>query len=370
MPSARYVPAVVALTVLAGGFHFPTARADDPPPIRPQAVVNLTFNEASGDALDSATAGAVPDKGVLVNGTARIKSPFWGQSGKQAIVLDAGSRQYVQIADGADVDRPEAVSFSLFFANLHAAGDGGFHGIVAKRDDARQITNYGINYSNTGDAFQLYINDGAGFKSAVYSLSAAVGRRRPVYITAVLQVGDAPAPDADEDKDDVLLRFYANGHPIKPKSASGGMVVDNDVWLTDVKVANLVNDVPLLLGASTAAIEHTTCMIDEFSLFPRALSHEEVARLFKEVAGPITEQQLADDAKAPPAGPEIAGLSLLGLTRGHTTILAISGSNLLPEPALVSTAPIEKQTLRPGATAEKIEFEITVPATAPAGHFP
>src|SRR5205823_4368766 len=104
------------------------------------------------------------------------------------------ARQFVQIADSPDVDRPDAVTFSLLFVNLHPAADAAFHGVLAKRDDAKQITNYGINYSQNGDAFQLYLNDGTGFKSAVYSLNTSIGRRRPVFITAVLQVGDAPAP--------------------------------------------------------------------------------------------------------------------------------------------------------------------------------
>ncbi len=352
------------------GLVIQSVRADEPATVRPQAVVNLTFDEATGDALDSAAAGTAKDTAAFVAGATRVKSPFWGQSGKQAVVLDAAAKQFLQVADSPDVDRPEAVSFSMFVVNLHPASDTAYRGLVAKRDDAKQITNYGINFANNTDTFQVYLNDGAGFKIANYSVNAAVGHRRPVFITAVFQVGDAPAPDADEDKDDVLIRFYANGQPVKPKGATGGIVVENDVWLTDVKVANLVNDAPLTLGASTPGIEHASCVIDEFSLFAKALSHDEVARLFTEVAGPNVATQIADEAKPLPAGPEIASLSLYGLTRGQTMVLAITGTNLLPEPVLVSSAPIEKQVLRPGATPERIEFEITVPATAPAGHFP
>jgi anti-sigma regulatory factor (Ser/Thr protein kinase) len=136
------------------------------------------------------------------------------------------------------------------------------------------------------------------------------------------------------------------------------------------KVGNLLNDAPLTLGASTPAAEFTSCIIDEFSLFARALSNEEVAKLFLEVAGPNAAAQIADEGKPVSAAPEIATISLNGLTRGHATVLAISGTNLLPEPLLVSSAPIEKLTLRPGATPERIEIEVSVPATAPAGHFP
>src|SRR5579872_1731990 len=366
--------AVIAAVMASVGLTLADRRAataDEPAAIRSQAVVNLTFDEASGDALDSAAAGAAKDNGGLQNGAVRMKSPFWGQSGKQAIVLDAGAKQFVQVADSPDVDRPEAVSVSLLFVNLIPNGTaGGFHGIVAKRDEAKQITNYGINYAANLDTLQAYVNDGGGYKVATFSLGGAVGYRRPVFITAVFQVGDAPAPDADEDKDDVLIRLYANGQPVKPKGSIGGTVADNDVWLTDVKVANLLNDTPLTLGASSPTTEFASCVIDEFSLFPRALTNDEVVQLFAEVAGPDALAHVADEAKPVAAGPEIANLSLMGLTRGQTTVLSISGTNLLPDPVVVSSAAIEKQVLRPGATAEKIEVELTVPATASAGHFP
>ncbi|HEY2253893.1 MAG TPA: hypothetical protein VGH74_22615 [Planctomycetaceae bacterium] len=345
------------------------ARADEPS-VRSQAIVNLTFDEPTGDALDSASVGAAKDNAAFVNGARRVKSPFWGQSGKQAVILDAAAKQFLQIADSPDVDRPDAVSLSMFFVNLHPASDTAARGLLGKRDDGKPMTNYGINFVDKTDVFQVYLNDGTGYKIASFSLNAAIGHRKPVFITAVFQVGDAPAPDADEDKDDVLVRFYSNGHPVKPKGATGGTVVENDVWLIDVKVGNLVNDVPLILCASTPGIEHASCVIDEFSLFSKALSHDEVSKLFVEVAGANVAAQIAEESKPLPAGPEISSLSLSGITRGQTSILTVTGTNLLPEPVLVSAAPIEKQALRPGATAERIEFDVTVPATAPAGHFP
>ena len=81
--------------------------ADDATPVRSQAVVNLSFDEASGDALDSATAGAARETGLLQNGAHRVKSPFWGQSGRQGLALDGASRQFVQVADSPDLDRPD-----------------------------------------------------------------------------------------------------------------------------------------------------------------------------------------------------------------------------------------------------------------------
>ena len=266
-PIAAFAAAILTAFV---EFAVSAAAADDVPAVRSQAVVNLTFDEASGQALDSAAVGAAKDNGLLQNGILRVKSPFWNQSVGKALVLDAASRQFVQIADSPDVDRADAVSFGMFFVNQHPATDTAFHGVVAKRDDSKQITNYGINYAANIDTLQHYINDGCGYKTWTYSMNAVVGHRRPAYLTAVFEVGDAPPPDADEDKDDVLLRLYINGQPVKPKGRSCGTVLVNDVWLTDVKVANLLNDTPLTLGSSSPTSEYTSCLIDEFSLFAKA----------------------------------------------------------------------------------------------------
>src|SRR5262249_41051239 len=51
-----------------------SAIADEPALVRNQAVINLTFDEASGDALDSAAMGSTKDNAVSVNGAARVKS--------------------------------------------------------------------------------------------------------------------------------------------------------------------------------------------------------------------------------------------------------------------------------------------------------
>ncbi|MBS0265118.1 MAG: hypothetical protein JSS02_24515 [Planctomycetes bacterium] len=347
-----------------------TIRAEEPTSIRALAAVDLTFDEPGGTALDTAQAGAGPDSARFLNGAGRVRSTFPGQTGKWAVSLDAATRQYLEIPDSRDLDRPDAVTFALFFVNLQPTNDPGYRGILAKRDDARQITNYGINFSQTGDLLQVYLNTGSGYKSAVYSLNGTIGRRRPVFITASFQVGDAPAPDQDGKPDDLRIRFYVNGQPVKPKSVSGGIVVDNDAWLTDIQGTQLLNDVPLILGASSAAIEHTSCQIDEFLLFTQALSSADVARLYAEVAGPPAASAAPEDQKPVAAGPEITSLSLQGLTRGQPTMITVTGTNLLPDPVVVTTAPLEKQGVRPGATAEHVEFEITASLQAPAGHYP
>jgi hypothetical protein len=365
MQVSQTVWPVMALLLL-GALPASTIRAEG---VRSQAIANLTFDEASGNPLDSATAGAVRDNATLVNNPPRIRSHFPGQHGQQALLLDAGAKQFVQIADSADLDRPDAVSVSLFVANLQPVADGAYHGLFAKRDDAKtKSVNYGINFNSKDDSFQLYVNDGTGFKSAGYSARGSLGTRRPVYITAVFQAGDAPAPDADNDSDDLLVRFFANGRPVTPRSVTGGIVVGGDVWITDLKIAGLLNDLPVTLGASSPASEFTSCVIDEFSLFAKALTADEAAALFTEVALP----GIAADTAAPPAttAPEIRDLSLRGLQAGQTTLLTVTGSHLQPAPQLVLPLPTERITLRPGGSSERVEFEVAVPLTAAVGHYP
>jgi hypothetical protein len=373
MPDRVKIPpcplaAAILLPVLLGGLLTGALRADN---IRGQAVVNLTFDEAAGAVLDSATAGASKDNGALVNNPPRIGSAFPGQSGRQALVLDASSKQFVQIADSADLDRPDAVSVGLYFVNLHSAADEPFHGIFAKRDDTTaKNANYGINYSVKNDAFQVYVNDGSGAKTATYGVQGTVGSRRPAYITAVFQIGDAPTPDADEEKDDLLIRFFVNGAAVAAKGATGGAIAGTDVWLTDVKAATLVNDAPLTLGSSTPALEHTRCVIDEFSLFAKALSAEEAAALFAEVAGPNARTEFVTIELPVPAPPQIRELSLYGLQSGQTSVLAVTGANLQPTPQLVLPFATDRVVARPGATSERVEFEVPLPAGIAAGHYP
>ena len=90
MPFDRQSPITrIAAVFLAAGFAVagrPARGADEAAPVRSQAVVNLSFDEAAGDALDTAGAGAVKDIGTLQNGAQRVRNhcvarppcPPWG----------------------------------------------------------------------------------------------------------------------------------------------------------------------------------------------------------------------------------------------------------------------------------------------------
>lgn len=334
--------------------------------VRSQAVVQLSFDEPNGAALDSAVAGSAKDYGTLAGNPVRVSSPYWGHKGKQALQLDAAAKQYVQIADSADVDRPDGLSLSMLYLNLHPASDAAFHGLLGKRDDMK-VTNYGINYQMSADLFQVYLNAGAAFRTVTYSAQAAVGYRRRNFLTVTIQRGDAPVPDADADADDLLIRLFVNGKPLVAKAVVNGAVVESDAWLYDVP-ATLVNDVPLTVGSSTPMLEYASGVLDEFSLFPKALSPEEAVRLFREVAGPVMFTTSEEQAVA--GTPEITTVSQFGLQLGQTTMLVITGANLAPDSQLLLPPGIEKQVVRPTSNANRLEVDVTLAANLPTGCYP
>lgn len=346
------------------------ASAED---VRSQAVVNLTFDEVSGDAYDSAALGVQKDNGRPVNGASRVESPFWGQRGKQAMRVDAGGKQFVELADSPDLDRPDGLSFSLFYLSLHDLNDGATHGIIAKRNTGdNAITNYGINYNPKGNKLQVYVNRGNGYRIAAYDVRDTVGSRERTFLTATFEPGDAPAPDEDSDRDDLLIRLFVNGKLVTPASATKGAVVGSDAWLTDVDLKATLNDVPLTLGSTNAEAEFTSAVIDEFSLFDHALSPVEAAMLFVEVGGPDVVQLAAREGQArpQPPGPALATTSLHGLRIGATTRLTIRGRHLGDGATVVLPIDGLEQSAAEGSNRNQLVVDLTLPPDAAPGIYP
>lgn len=339
--------------------------------IHNQAVLRFSFDEANGEATDTATAGSVKDVGQLLNGASRVKSPFAGQKGKSALIVDGARKQFVQVADGADVDQGNALSINFFYLHLGSPEDGGYQGLFAKRLEGNGATNYGINFSPKSDVLQVYLNDGSGFKTAQFGVKQILGFRRPNFISVTYEVGDAPGADADQDKDDVLIRVYVNGQPQAPRAIPGVQVVGNDSWLVDLNVPGLLNATPLTIGSSTPTIEFTSGVFDEFSISPRALTPEEAAKLFIEVAGPNASSAVLAEtlpAQAPP--PALSLVSMNGLQSGATSSLVITGANLQPAPTVLLPVPGAQLTIGPNTNANQVEVQVVLPADAPVGHYP
>lgn len=67
------------------------------------------------------------------------------------------------------------------------------------------------------------------------------------------------------------------------------------------------------------------------------------------------------------AAPQIGNVSLRGLQAGGVTTLVIDGSELLPEPRVVFSAPLIKATIKEGATPTRLEIEFALDGQTPAG---
>lgn len=67
------------------------------------------------------------------------------------------------------------------------------------------------------------------------------------------------------------------------------------------------------------------------------------------------------------AAPTITRLSVRGLRIGKPSRIVVMGNDLLPGARLLLSAPIASQSVRPGATPTRVEFEVTVAPHAEAG---
>jgi hypothetical protein len=345
-----------------------------PKSIRAGAAVSVSFDDADRLGAVAVKGVAEPFSAKLVGNPSRVPSPFWNQAGHSALRFDAAKRQSVRLIDIPYTSRPDAVTLSFFFLSLHPQTDAAPHGILAKRSLGPRGTNYGINYVPASDIFQLYVNDGSGFRVASYSAQKVLGTRRLVHLTATLEVDDQSATGNGPDLADVRARLFVNGEPALPKSVVGpGRIHNRDVWFSQVNTAGLLTDAPLTLGCSTPEMEYTSGVIDEFLLFTRALSPSEVSQLFLEIAGPHgpelarRELQPVRPIAEPPA---IASLSQFGLQIGQTTRLSINGARLAGKPRIDLPIPGVKQTLVKGSTPTHLMVDITVPADAPPGIYP
>src|SRR6266446_7483650 len=67
------------------------------------------------------------------------------------------------------------------------------------------------------------------------------------------------------------------------------------------------------------------------------------------------------------APPVVSGVDLRGLQIGKPTLLTITGSDLLPNPRLLTTAHVAKQTLKDGAKPDRITLEVELAAGSQPG---
>ncbi len=280
----------------------------------------------------------------------------------------------MRLTDIPYTSRPDAVTLSCFFLSLQSPSERNPHGIFGKRSAGPRGTNYGINFVPASDLFQLYVNDGGGFRIASYSAQKVLGTRRLVQLTATLEIDDT-SPTADAPTlYDLRACLYVNGEPTPPKAVMGeGRIDKQDAVFTKVNAAGLLNDAPLTLGASSPEMEYTSGVIDEFLLFTRALSAYDVHQLFLEMAGPHgvelarRERQPVKPVDDPPV---IESLSQFGLQIGQTTRWKINGNRLAGMARVDLPIPGVKQTVDKSSGPRHLVIDISVPADAPPGIYP
>ncbi len=304
--------------------------------VRDRAVVSLTFDDVpesnAAVTADTAKAGKVTDSATLTRMPSRIPSAFVAGSQGYSLILDPARQQQVVIANSEDTSRPDAVSITGLFASMHPLNDTVFHGLFAKRKPGGgDHSNYGINFQPSGDIFQVYVNDGTGYKVAYFSVKSSIGFRRRVHLSACLDPGDAPGADADADVDDVRVRLFVNGQAATPTSAIGGLVEGTTGWLQDVSLAKCTSDTPFTIGSSFTDGEMMRLICDDIHLFAEALSDDDAKALFAEVTGPSAgeiSQEQGGVSEAAQMVPAITSISPHSMQVGQKSRVTIGGQNL------------------------------------------
>lgn len=339
--------------------------------VRDRAVLRVTFNEVTGSPEDVAKSGKVKDAITVSKDASRVPSAFVTTAPGQSLLLDPAKNQQVIIASSEDISRADAVTISGFFASLHPLNDTTFRALFAKRSgNVGSPTNYGINYQLSADNFQVYIHDGTAYRVVNFSANGALGYRRRVHISASLDMSDAPGADADPDADDLRIRLFINGQPLKPTNSSGAIIDGNVSFFPDVALSKSVSDTALTIGSSYLDGELTRLLCDDFCLFAEALTDADARALFDEAAGASAAEIAAEKGATQivtPA-PQVARLSQHAAQIGQTTRITVYGQNLedaqlFPETAGITTAAVS------GSNGQAAIFDVTVDPMVVSGRY-
>lgn len=343
--------------------------------VRDKAVASLTFDDLSDTAAtttaDAAKTGKVADVVTLTQAPSRIPSAFVAASTGASLLLNPTMKQQIVIANSEDVSRPDAVTVSGLFANLEPGNSAAFHGLFAKRHPTANTTNYGINFNAASDVFQVYVNDGTGYKVVNYSVKTTLGSRRRVHMSICMNNADAPGADADADVDDVRLRVFVNGQPATPTSTAAGFIEGNIGWLQDVSLAKCVSDTPVTIGSSFTDGEMLRLVCDEFHLFAESLTDEEAAALFNEVAGASaaeisTEQSAGTNSSH--MQPVIGRVIPHAIEINKKTRVQLAGNNLEGARLHTDVPGISSEVVE-GGNANGGIFDVTVADTVLPGRY-
>ncbi|HEY4493342.1 MAG TPA: LamG domain-containing protein [Candidatus Paceibacterota bacterium] len=170
----------------------------------------------------------------------------------QALNFD-GSDDYVSIADNNSLDLTSAVTISLWFK-----ADGwtaAYQGLVAKR--IGNSSNYGLNVSSTGSAFQWFFHDGDYQIVDINASTVSTGQWHHFVGTF-------------SDTGDVVGSIYIDGTLKKTETFTARNLVANTNTLRIGESNN-----------PASGPEHFNGSVDDVRVYSRALSAAEITKLYK-----------------------------------------------------------------------------------------
>ena len=183
------------------------------------------------------------NNGTLTNG------PTFNTGNGGSIVFD-GVNDYVDCGNGSSINIPDNVTVNIWFKINSLTG---YQGIIAKRNFSTGFTNYGINFSNDYNSFQVYFNTGGGnnFKLALTTMTNNFTTNVWYNVCAVFE----------KSSSNTNIYVYKNGVLLTSNTEAGNLAAVST---------------PLTLGSSAASSERFNGNIADTQIYNRALTASEV----------------------------------------------------------------------------------------------
>jgi hypothetical protein len=216
-----------------------------PPPCDPPPAGLVSWWKGDGDATDPASG----NNGVLVNGVTFAP----GQVG-QAFAFNGSS--YVQVPNNPSLNLTNELTLELWYKDTGSSGP--WYGLIAKRAPSPQGASFGMSASPTGYGLTVYLQDPnyPSYQTSTYTPAPTPGVFHHVAATY-----------AQATSEQVEVKTYIDGQLVKIAALSGNL-------------ARCLNSAPVTIGASTPSQEFLTGLIDEPTIYARALSATEIQAIY------------------------------------------------------------------------------------------
>ncbi len=195
--------------------------------------------------------------GILVNGVSF--SP--GKVG-QGFHFD-GNNSYIRVPHSASLNLANALTLELWYEDQRPAFLG--FGLIAKRGTGIDPCNFGINLLDSG--LGVYYNDPAYFNNPSSDDSLTYETSRYPTLPAANVFHHLAATYQQFDASHIQLKTYVDGQLVRDK-----LVVGN--------LANTLSTNDVTIGASSPTGEFMNGIMDEVSLYNRALSASEILSIY------------------------------------------------------------------------------------------